>query len=126
MKKQPAIFTISHQLAERASATWVRERKSAERTQPAWRSKPPEWKKREWTLVRRAFEAGARWMLKPFQQVCGFDRGPAGTSWARSWKLSRQGVTAANASLEDSLRRAWHDGRVFLELWIAKERFPHP
>lgn len=124
MRKAEPIFSISHRLADKSCEIWVRERQAAERRQPAWLSRPADWKKREWAIVRRAFDAGARWMLKPFQQVCGFERSPAGTRWDASWKQCRKGVMLAGDPLEDAVRRAWHHGRVFLELWIQKERIP--
>jgi hypothetical protein len=120
----PAVFRVSHRLAERAAETWVQH--ATVLPMPRWRKRPSmvPWKKGDWALCRRAFDAGARWMLKPFQQVCGLDRGPSGTQYQKAWKQVRARITSEDATLKESLAQAWHSGRVFLELWIQNERFP--
>ena len=121
---RPAIFTVSHRLSERAAETWVQS--ATVLPMPRWKkqaSKVP-WRKGDWALCRRAFDAGARWMLKPFQQVCGFDRSPTGKQYQRAWKQTRADITREDATLRESLALSWHCGRVFLELWIQSERFP--
>lgn len=121
---QPAIFTVSHRLADRASEIWVQG--ATVLPMPRWRKKASmiPWTKRDWALCRRAFDAGARWMLKPFQQVCGIERGPTGAQYQKAWRTARADITREDASLRESLALSWHSGRVFLELWIQSERFP--
>lgn len=123
-RSRPEIFPISHRLAEKAEQMWAYRFAMAHHGR--WRTLPSsgEWKKREWALVRRAFDAGARWMLRPFQQVCGLDRGPTGKQYQKGWRETRARITSEDASLRESLGFAWHSGRVFLELWISSERFP--
>ncbi len=122
----PAVFNISHQLATRAAEKWVSLQASQPRLGPRWRKKnaAEAWTKNDWAAVRRGFDAGARWMLKPFQQVCGLERGPSGKEYQKAWRLARAAIVAGDATLRESLAQAWHSGRVFLELWIQSERFP--
>ena len=120
---RPAIFTVSHRLAERAAETWIAQ--TTRLPMPRWLKKPSRipWTKGDWALCRRAFDAGARWMLKPFQQVCGFDRSPSGAQFQKAWREVRADITRQDATLRESLALSWHSGRVFLELWIQEQRF---
>ena len=124
---QPAIFNVSHRLAEKAAHTWVVERRRDNPRMHLWyrpESEEHPWKKREWALLRRAFDAGDRWMLRPFQQVCGFERHPTGSSTLKAWRACRTRLLSSSLPFDEALTFCWHSGRVFLELWIQNERFP--
>ena len=121
---KPVIFQVSHRLAEKAEQMWIHH--VALPHHGRWRLRPSggEWKKRDWALIDRAFHAGARWMLKPFQQVCGFDRQPPGKDWTKALRAVHREIRSEDWTLAESLSHGWNCGRVFLELWIQAERFP--
>lgn len=121
---RPQIFNVSHRLAERAAESWATRTTKAS-IDPRWRRKDREaWTARDWAALRRAFEAGITWMLKPFRQVCGFDRGPTAVEVDKAWRAARKELRGGEETLRRALEVAWHSGRVFLELWIQRQRFP--
>jgi len=123
-RSKPEIFNVSHRLAERAAESWALGVTKAS-IDPRWRRKDrAEWKAADWKVLRRAFEAGMGWMLKPFRLVCGLDRGPSEAEFEKAWKAARGELRRGDETLRRALETSWHSGRVFLELWIQRQRFP--